>query len=192
MKQLLGKVSNWFRNTFATIDWEPGAVASEDFFRDVKVKELYSGVCGNGKVVLPHPDMPGPVVVHGGPYRMKPSQLSGIRLEKSAPADETMLMSFPIVDFGVPEYEVFEDAVEKAYEILLDERELYIGCTGGFGRTGLFAACLIAKVMHDCGVPFSYGKDATAYLRANYVPNAVETREQQAMVDQYVEGLLNQ
>lgn len=190
MKQLLVRVRDWFASSFTGTWDEPSTAGSEGLFEKTNIpKVLYPVDCGNGKVILPHPYRPGPLVIHGGPYREKPPELLGVRLEMSAPADESMAVDFPIVDFGVPNFESLFEAVDQAFELVVTNREIYIGCTGGFGRTGLFATCLIAKVMHNCGFPFSHGKEATAYLRANYVPNAVETSAQQGMVDRYVDFL---
>jgi len=188
VKQLLSSIREWFRGAFTFAEGEPAAEGTESFF-DVAPRDLFTGRAGNGKVILPHPYQSGPLVLHGGPYRSKPHELLGVRLEMSAPADDTMVVDFPIVDFGVPDYEDLVTAVHKAYERALGARELYIGCTGGFGRTGLFMTCLMARVMFENGFPFPDAKAAVTYLRALYVPNAVETADQMDMVERYISDL---
>jgi len=51
--------------------------------------------------------------------------------------------------------------------------KIYIGCMGGWGRTGLFMA-LLAKAT---GI-----SDPVAFIREYYTPHAVETKEQQDYV----------
>ena len=68
-----------------------------------------------------------------------------------------------------------------AIQEALDGKEVYVGCMGGWGRTGLFLA-LLAKV---CGE-----ETPILYVRTHYTPRAVETREQQEYVDNFDVGAL--
>ena len=78
----------------------------------------------------------------------------------------------PIHDFSVPspdQQDEVELALRETLEALLDGKKVYVGCMGGWGRTGLFLA-LLAKV---CGV-----EEPVTYVRENYSSRAVETAEQ--------------
>lgn len=80
----------------------------------------------------------------------------------------------PIHDFSVPEHpEAVAGALVAALGAAMDGKKVYIGCMGGWGRTGLFMA-LIAKA---AGVA-----DPVEYVRINYTPRAVETGEQERYV----------
>jgi len=63
--------------------------------------------------------------------------------------------------------------LEKTIHAGLAGKQLYIGCMGGWGRTGLFMA-LLAKAS---GI-----SDPVAFIREQYTPHAVETKEQQDYV----------
>ena len=78
----------------------------------------------------------------------------------------------PIRDFQVPapgQKGEVDATLKKAFEQLLFGKRVWVGCMGGWGRTGLFLA-LMAKV---AGV-----EDPVGYVRANYTTKAVETLEQ--------------
>jgi protein-tyrosine phosphatase len=66
--------------------------------------------------------------------------------------------------------------LEKAVQAITLGYPLYVGCMGGKGRTGLFLAVL-AKAW---GI-----KNPVEYVRANYYPHAVETKEQYAYVTNF-------
>ena len=92
-------------------------------------------------------------------------------------------VTLPIHDFSVPRMpkDQVDCVIQRALGEALDGKEVYVGCMGGWGRTGLFLA-LLAKV---CG-------EATPilYVRTHYTPRAVETAEQQAYVDGFDVGAL--
>jgi hypothetical protein len=112
----------------------------------------------------------------GGPFDKYRPGVNGdvgvcVRAER-VPA--TADIRLPIHDFEVPENEADVDAaIEETLGALLAGKRVYVGCMGGWGRTGLFLA-LLAKT---CGY-----EDPIAYVRANYTPRAVETKEQEAFV----------
>jgi len=83
----------------------------------------------------------------------------------------------PIRDFNVPESKRdTEHALERTLEAAMNGRRVYVGCTGGWGRTGLFLA-LLAKC---CGE-----KDPVAYVRRVYSRRAVERPEQERYVKEF-------
>jgi protein-tyrosine phosphatase len=82
-----------------------------------------------------------------------------------------------IKDFDVPQITTdVNNALEKTIWAALTGKDVFVGCMGGWGRTGLFLA-LIAKTL---GV-----KDPVQFVRSNYTPHAVETKEQMAYVKEF-------
>ena len=121
-----------------------------------------------------------PSILVGGPYRMKPSHMHGVKMavEIDAPCD----VSIPTEDFSVPDKDDLRRGLQKAVHMILDGKVLWIGCMGGIGRTGLFLAAL-AKLQGE--------DDPVAYVREHYYPHAVETGEQRAYIDSLnVDGLI--
>lgn len=107
------------------------------------------------------------VLIGGGPYWERPSHLAGVKL--AAELDLPCEVDLPIKDFGVPSEAQARAALEAAIDLLGQGKDLYAGCYGGKGRTGLFMA-LLAK---SSGVERPIG-----WTRHSYHPEAVETMEQ--------------
>ena len=85
----------------------------------------------------------------------------------------------PINDFDVPQPKdraLMVDTVKETFRRALRGERVWIGCMGGFGRTGLFMA-ILAKA---AGV-----QDPVAYVRATYYPHAVETPAQALYVSEF-------
>jgi hypothetical protein len=79
-------------------------------------------------------------------------------------------------DFGVPpDAAGLLTALRAFHDRARAGERVEIGCLGGHGRTGTALACLVALT----GVPAA---DATAWVRAAYCADAVETPEQEAFV----------
>ena len=80
-------------------------------------------------------------------------------------------VTLPIHDFSVPKMPKgqVDCVIQRALQEALDGKEVYVGCMGGWGRTGLFLA-LLAKA---CGK-----EDPVGYVRKHYTPHAVETYDQ--------------
>jgi hypothetical protein len=113
----------------------------------------------------------GGTKIFGGPYFHKPERMAGVKMavEIDLPCD----ISVPTRDYSVPNEKDLRAGLVAAVDLLAAGRELYAGCYGGIGRTGLFMACM-AKAAR---VP-----DPVAWVRQTYNPHAVETPEQQAFV----------
>jgi protein-tyrosine phosphatase len=95
-------------------------------------------------------------------------------------------VSLPIHDFSTPAEEQTPDveyAIREALSAALSGKRVWVGCMGGWGRTGLFLA-LLAKT---CGVA-----DPVGYVRSHYSPRAVETKEQARYVDWFDVSALQQ
>lgn len=74
----------------------------------------------------------------------------------------------PIVDYSIPKDPL--DLVAAFDRILEDPRDVYVGCFGGIGRTGLFMSCFLKYLGHP---------QPLAHVRTHYNPHAVETPEQE-------------
>ncbi len=109
--------------------------------------------------------------IMGGPYDAKPPARFGVKLDplNKAPCN----VYLPIKDFGVTTPEAMRQALREALVLLRDGKELYVGCMGGYGRTGMFLACLAKVAGYSAPV---------AYVRSNYCLKAVETRQQEEFV----------
>lgn len=117
--------------------------------------------------------------IWGGPYRNRPTDYFGVKMagEVQSPCD----VDIPTKDFSTPDPFRLKVGLLSVMLALFDGREVYVGCMGGSGRTGLFMAAL-AKV---CNVP-----DPVAYVRRTYKASAVETREQAAYIEKLdVDGI---
>jgi hypothetical protein len=118
--------------------------------------------------------------IYAGPYRDKPKGLFGVKLAQEIPAPCDI--SVPIRDFGVPtDSAKLREALREVMKRLARREDVYVGCMGGKGRTGLFLALLIKAL----GKP-----DPIRYVRVNYDPHAVETKEQERYVEQFDIGPL--
>lgn len=121
------------------------------------------------------------LAVIGGPYDayevVKSKDTFGVCVRAEQTRGRQIDVHLPIEDFSVPED---TDAVEKALEAALKAafagKTLYIGCMGGWGRTGLFLALLVKAL----GI-----KDPVGYVREHYHSHAVETKMQKLYVDTF-------
>lgn len=86
---------------------------------------------------------------------------------------------FPIEDFSIPpSSEELDRTINKVLECARKGENIAIHCSAGIGRTGLFTACLAARVL-DCSAD-----GAIQWIR-RYIPGAVETYEQEEFVQRY-------
>lgn len=126
-------------------------------------------------------------IVYGGPYMQRPANIVGVKmaLEIDRPCD----VNIPTRDFDVPNVNVFKTGLALGIMHLKAKGEIYVGCMGGIGRTGLYMAGL-AKVMEEMGELDTDGPElsiphSVAYVRNQYLGHAVETRQQL----EYIENL---
>ena len=87
---------------------------------------------------------------------------------------------YPIDDMGVLPDDVLRALVDKICSRLDEGKRVGVFCSGGHGRTGYVAACVLARR----GI-----KDPIGYLRKNYSANAIETEKQANEVFAYVRSL---
>lgn len=85
------------------------------------------------------------------------------------------ILYYPIPDFGILPREVLERLVSEVVERIKAGKRVAIFCSGGRGRTGYVAACVL----------FQLGKttDPVTFLRQNYSLGAVETDAQEQEVE---------
>jgi hypothetical protein len=109
--------------------------------------------------------------LHGGPFRNKPDHMFGIKMASEVALDAHV--DVPCDDFQVPPIAEFVAALRTGVVALISGEEVYVGCLGGIGRTGLYFAAM-AKL-------FGY-KNPIGYVRWQYKSNAVETKAQQDFI----------
>lgn len=113
----------------------------------------------------------------GGPFDSAPVDhyRVAVRAEMIDPANVDLHL--PIRDFSTPDDdEEVEDILVLTYLAALNGQKVYVGCRGGFGRTGLFLA-LLAKV---AGI-----ENPVGWVRVYYNLRAVETERQAAYVQEF-------
>jgi len=141
--------------------------------------------------------------VFGGPYR---SYIPGTRrligIKMAAEINHDHDFAVDTEDFSVPPVQGMQNGLVAAINAFHDGKDVYVGCMGGIGRTGLFMGCM-AKVMADYATHTKTDKpvpaDPVAYVRAHYMGHAIETLEQQvyvrgfntAPVIKYIDDLLS-
>ena len=90
-------------------------------------------------------------------------------------APKKLNLHLPIHDFSVPENDALvRETLRRTLRAALDGKNVYVGCMGGWGRTGLFLALLAKAAGED---------DPVAYVRKHYTPRAVETDAQRRYVE---------
>lgn len=120
----------------------------------------------------------GTYIVFGGPFaKFNPKEEAAygicLRETKDARADVWL----PIDDFSVPKDDAAVNrALKQVVLAILMGHNVYAGCMGGWGRTGLFLA-ILAKATGQA--------DPVGYVRALYTSHAVETDEQKAYVSDF-------
>lgn len=122
--------------------------------------------------------------VFGGPYREYvpgTRRLVGVKMAKEIthPYD----VSIPTADYSVPDVASMTEGLKAAFDAMIAGNDLYAGCMGGIGRTGLFMACLIkvAWALDHTG----YYDDPVTFVRGMYKAHAVETQEQKKYVEDF-------
>ncbi len=118
--------------------------------------------------------------IAGGPYSLKPHGYVGVKMaaESHLPCE----INVPTVDFEVPEVAMFKRGLMKGIMAIASGSQIYVGCMGGIGRTGLYMAGM-AKVMSEYRKKLHRPQfDPVLYVRGEYLPHAVETSEQKQFI----------
>ena len=114
------------------------------------------------------------LVIVGGPYLryVEGEDTFGVCLREVEPSYYDVWL--PIEDFSVPtDDDDTRTALVETLAAALGGKQVYAGCMGGWGRTGLFLS-LLAKA---AGVA-----SPIEYVRKHYTPHAVETAQQETFV----------
>jgi protein-tyrosine phosphatase len=85
------------------------------------------------------------------------------------------VIHLPISDFNIPTLEALSSAVDSALARARTGKNLVVHCYAGYGRTGLFLACMARRALK---MP---ANEAIAWVRS-YVPSSVESPEQVKLV----------
>lgn len=128
--------------------------------------------------------------IFGGPFRNYETgtrRLVGVKM--AAEIDHPHEFKVDTEDFSVPPVKDMQAGLIFAIEALADGNDIYVGCMGGIGRTGLFMGCMAKTIndfhkTHTGRVPNGLG-DPVKWVRANYIPHAIETKAQQAYVQSF-------
>jgi len=118
--------------------------------------------------------------VFGGRFRNYVSgtrRLVGVKMAQEV--NHPHECSVPTKDFSIPSEGDMKKGILFALRAFSAGSDVYAGCMGGIGRTGLFMGCM-AKVMQD----FYNGEfsDPVDYVRENYRSRAIETPAQEEFV----------
>lgn len=114
-------------------------------------------------------------------------RLVGVKM--AAEIDRPHEISIPTHDFSVPAVGDMQSGIISALEYIRDGSDVYAGCMGGIGRTGLFMGCVVSCVnaIHAELARSISGFETTAkpvdpvaFVRKHYLSHALETQEQQA------------
>lgn len=122
--------------------------------------------------------------VYGGSYYNKPEDIAGVKMamEIDLPCD----VDIPTADFNVPDKGDFTMGIQQALELLLKKGEIYVGCMGGIGRTGLAIAGILKlydkTYVGGMGSP-TYYRDR---VRRDVNHHAIETKQQLDYLGEYL------
>jgi len=102
-------------------------------------------------------------------------ELTGRDLKETYRQHGMSVIHAPIRDFSAPEPHDLQSPIQKTLDAAREGKTIAIHCHAGWGRTGIFAACL-AKVVFDMTA-----EEAVLWLR-HFIPRAVESQEQYQFV----------
>ena len=117
--------------------------------------------------------------VFGGPYvkyRKGTRRLIGIKM--AAEINHPHEVSVPTEDFSVPNPTDLSNGIKAAFDAMANGKDVYVGCMGGVGRTGLFMSVLVKAVNEYKGLT----GDPIMHVRKHYNMHAVETQGQRNYV----------
>ncbi|AUR95926.1 protein-tyrosine phosphatase-like protein [Vibrio phage 1.215.B._10N.222.54.F7] len=112
-----------------------------------------------------------------GSYHDRPENMLGIKL-----APEIVrycVYELPIPDFSVPTTNEVLRLIDWISNTTTENYELYLGCYGGYGRTGLIAACILVALT---GID---APDAIRDVRSKVHHNCIETPVQELFVQHF-------
>jgi hypothetical protein len=137
--------------------------------------------------------------VFGGPFiEYVPDTRRIVGIKMAVEISHTHDFAVDTKDFNVPSQQLMQQGILYGLQKIMAGNDLYVGCMGGTGRTGLYMACM-AKVMlayaggegnWGTGEIGSYGtlSAPVAYVRKHYKAHAVETQRQESFVAAFDEA----
>lgn len=121
----------------------------------------------------------------GGPFRQYEPTRRIFSINMAKEISNPAHIRIPTEDYSIPSQEDMEVGLIAALDALKDGNDIYVGCMGGIGRTGLFMGCF-AKLLSDCAAEglelVTPVGDPVRWVRENYKSHAIETTEQEAFV----------
>lgn len=117
--------------------------------------------------------------LYGGPYINKPDGMIGVKM--AAEINRSCEIDIPTKDFNVPNVNELKYGIASALVYMELGAEVYVGCMGGIGRTGLFMAALLKYVQGG-----THGELAVNKVRSEYKVTAVETQQQMQFINELV------
>lgn len=132
--------------------------------------------------------------VFGGRYmNFIPGTRRLIGVKMAEEIDHPHDISIPTEDFSVPDVQAMQSGIIGALFAMNDGNDVYAGCMGGIGRTGLFMGCM-AKVINDyairTGDELVVPLDPVDFVRQHYMSHAIETTQQQAFVRNFPTNII--
>ena len=119
--------------------------------------------------------------IYGGPFKaFEPGTRRLVGVKMAEELDFIHDIDIPTRDYSVPDPQDMEDGMIEALQALHDGHDIYVGCMGGIGRTGLFMGCMTKLLIDLEALPEA--SDPVAYVRKHYIPHAIETSDQQTYV----------
>lgn len=112
--------------------------------------------------------------IFGGSFFDAPDSPYVLKINLMAEAPLPCDIYIPIADYSVPSK---PDAFIQAFETIRhSDEDVYVGCYGGMGRTGLFMSCFLKYI----GEP-----NPLETVRRDYNPHAVETQSQVEFLESF-------
>lgn len=130
----------------------------------------------------------GTVTAHcfGGRFRdYDPSERRLVSVKMAEEINHPHDISIPTEDFSIPDVEDMNAGMILALTHIATGKDIYAGCMGGIGRTGLFMGVLCKALMDYHGGMYKGFKDPVTMVRDRYFSHAIETKQQQEFVRGY-------
>lgn len=117
--------------------------------------------------------------VYGGRFRdFDTSERRLVGIKMAVEIDHDHHISIPTADYSVPTQKAMQHGIALALYAIEQGNDLYVGCMGGIGRTGLFMGCML-KLVNDY---YQRETDPVLMVRKGYKAHAIETPEQMYFV----------
>lgn len=113
-------------------------------------------------------------------YRQGTRRLIGVKMAEEI--NHPHEISIPTEDFSVPSETDMAIGILASLKFMLEGSDIYAGCMGGIGRTGLFMGCMAKVCLDYHGGEYMGYNDPVKLVRGEYKSHAIETSEQQAFV----------